>query len=173
VTVPSTQTKGTVVAQHPAPGTKVAQGSSVRLNVSEGTAPTTTPQTGSDYRGIRLSQAVQTIAQGRQQVIVQHVASSKPAGVVVASTTAGSRERLQVSAGPQPSAGVDVPDVTGEDAATAASDLRSAGFTVVQSQWPMSDASQDGTVVFETHAGGRQAPGGAAVVIYVGAAGGG
>jgi beta-lactam-binding protein with PASTA domain len=189
--VPSSQSKGTVVAQHPAPGAKVAQGSSVRLNVSSGpaqssttttgstrattTAPTTTasttPQTGNDYRGMRLSQAVQKIVQGRQQVIVQYVASSKPAGVVVGSTIAGSRERLQVSAGAQPSPNVDVPDVTGEDAATAADDLRSAGFTVVQAQWPVSDASQDGTVVYETPLGG-QAPRGVAIVIYVAAGGG-
>lgn len=184
VTVPSTQAKGTVVAQHPAPGTTVAQGSSVRLNVSKGPAPsttttaattttttTTTPQTGNDYRGMRLAPAVQRIVQGRQQVIVQYVASSQPAGVVVASTTAGSRERLQVSAGSQPNASTDVPDVTGEDAATAAGDLRSAGFTVVQAQWPVSDASKDGTVVYETPAGG-QAPGGVSIVIYIAAGGG-
>jgi beta-lactam-binding protein with PASTA domain len=120
---------------------------------------------------MRLSQAVQKIVQGRQQVIVQYVASSKPAGVVVGSTIAGSRERLQVSAGAQPSPNVDVPDVTGEDAATAADDLRSAGFTVVQAQWPVSDASQDGTVVYETPLGG-QAPRGVAIVIYVAAGGG-
>src|SRR5579862_385043 len=177
VTVPSTQTKGTVVAQHPTPGTDVAQGSSVRLNVSEGAAPTTTssattPQAGNDYRGMRLSQAVQNITQGRRQVIVEYVASSMPAGVVVGSATAGSRLRLQVSAGSQPSASVDVPDVTGEDAATAAGDLRSAGFSVVQMQWPVSDSSQDGTVVDETPAGGQQAPGGVAIVIYVAAGGG-
>jgi beta-lactam-binding protein with PASTA domain len=180
-TVPSTQTKGAVVAQHPVPGTKVAQGSSVRLNVSAGAAQSTTPavtttivppQTGNGYRGMRLSQAVQKIAQGRQQVIVQYVASSQPAGVVVGSTTAGSRERLQVSAGSQPNANAAVPDVTGEDAATAVGDLRSAGFAVIQAQWPVGDASQDGTVVAETPAGGQQAPGGVAIVIYVAAGGG-
>jgi len=185
-TVPSTQAKGTVVAQHPAAGAKVAQGSSVRLNVSKGatqsatkTAATTTtatttsapPQTGNDYRGMRLSQAVQKIAEGRQQVIVQYVASAKQAGVVVANTTAGSRVRLQVSAGSQAHPDADVPDVTGEDAATAANDLRSAGFTVVQAQWPVSDASEDGTVVYETPSGG-QAPAGVAIVIYVAAGGG-
>jgi beta-lactam-binding protein with PASTA domain len=191
--VPSTQPKDTVVAQHPAPGAKVAQGSAVRLNVSKGPPATTTtqstttqsttttatattstvPQVGHDYRGMRLSQAVQRIVQGRQQVTVQYVASSKPAGVVVASTIAGSRERLQVSAGPQPKASTDVPDVTGEDAATATSDLRSAGFSVVQAQWPVSDSSQNGMVTFETPAGGQQAPGGVAIVIYVGAVAGG
>jgi serine/threonine-protein kinase len=186
-TVPSTQAKGTVVAQHPAAGQKVAQGSSVRLNVSKGgtqgatttaattTAPATTttspPQIGNDYRGMRLSQAVQKIVQGRQQVIVQYVASTKPPGVVVASTAAGSRERLQVAAGSQAHPNTDVPDVTGEDADTAASDLRSAGFTVIQAQWPVSDASQDGTVVYQTPSG-VQEPVGVAIVIYIAAGGG-
>jgi beta-lactam-binding protein with PASTA domain len=183
-TVPSTQAKGTVVAQHPAAGTKVAQGSAVRLNVSNGatqsattTAETGTsttsapPQTGNDYRGMRLSQAVQKIVQGRQQVIVQYVASAMPPGVVVAGMPVGSRERLQVAAGSQAHTTADVPDVTGEDSATAASDLRSAGFTVIQAQWPVSDASQDGTVVYQTPAGG-QAPVGVAIVIYIAAGGG-
>lgn len=179
VAVPGSQTKGTVLAQHPAPGSKVAQGSSVRLNVSEGHPQTTTsaattttttapPQSGNDYRGMRLAQAVQRIVEGRQQVIVQYVSSSQPAGVVVASTTAGSHERLEVSAGSQPNANADVPNVTGEDAATASSDLRSAGFTVIQAKWPVSDPSKEGTVVGQTPAGGQQAPGGAAIVLYVG-----
>jgi beta-lactam-binding protein with PASTA domain len=42
VQVPSTQPKGTVVAQRPAAGQKVAQGSDVRLNVSKGPAQQTT-----------------------------------------------------------------------------------------------------------------------------------
>ena len=77
-----------------------------------------------------------------------------------------------MSAGAQPSTSVDVPDVTGEDAATAEGDLRSAGFTVVQAQWPVSDASLDGTVVYETPSSAQQAPRGAAIVIYVAAGGG-
>jgi beta-lactam-binding protein with PASTA domain len=63
-----------------------------------------------------------------------------------------------------------VPDVTGEDVATAQSDLQAAGFTVIQAKWPVSDSTQDGTVVYETPAGGQQAPKGSAIVIYVGTA---
>jgi beta-lactam-binding protein with PASTA domain len=198
VQVPSSQQAGTVVAQNPAAGKKVARGSSVRINVSKGaaaqhtTSPTTTqpsattsaapasslppapPQgSGNDYRGMQLAPAVQQIAQGRQQSIVLYVASAKPAGTVVSNGTVGSKMRLAVSAGPRAAASVDVPDVNGEDAAQAQSDLEAAGFTVQTVQWPVSDQSLEGTVVAETPAGGRKAPRGAAIVLYIGSASGG
>jgi beta-lactam-binding protein with PASTA domain len=189
--VPSSQSAGTVVAQHPAAGQKLAQGSSVRLNVAKSQAapapaPTTTqarqtttatttatttsgpPSHGNDYTGMRLEQAVQKIVQGRQQVIVQYVTSSQPAGTVVGNSTAGSRERLQVSAGPHPQQATSIPDVMGEDASSAQSDLQGAGFSVVVAQWPISDPTNDGNVVYETPSGGGQAPHSSAVVIYVG-----
>ena len=178
--VPSSQPKGTVVAQNPASGQKVAQGSSVRLNVSKGQAtPSTTttttrtttpapPSSGNDYTGMRLQQAIQKITSGRQQAIVVYVASTQPVGTVVANSKAGSRERLQVSAGANPQPATSVPDVMGEDVATAQQDLQAAGFTVIQAKWPVSDSTQDGLVVYETPAGGQQAPKGSAIVIYVG-----
>jgi beta-lactam-binding protein with PASTA domain len=178
--VPSKQPTGTVVAQNPAGGQKVSTGSPVRLNISKGPAssPTTTsqstspspPSSGNDYTGMRLQQAIQKITQGRQQAIVVYVSSAQPVGVVVANSKAGSRERLQVSAGSNPQPATDVPDVTGEDAATAQQDLQTAGFTVIQAKWPVSDSTQDGQVVYETPAGGQQAPKGSAIVIYVGTA---
>jgi beta-lactam-binding protein with PASTA domain len=186
VQVPSTKPAGTVVAQSPPAGQKLARGGSVRLNVSKGgtttatTGATTTQQTTTTptaaptaYTGMRLGAAVQKLAQGRQQAIVQYVASSRPAGVVVSSATAGSRVRLQVSAGVQPKPATDVPDVIGEDATTAEQDLQAAGFTVIQIAWPVSDSSQDGMVTYETPAGAAQIPTGSAVVIYVGSATGG
>jgi beta-lactam-binding protein with PASTA domain len=187
VKVPSSQPKGTVVAQSPAAGQKVAKGSAVRLNVSSGATTTTTTQqtttqqqtttttttgtTGNDYTGLRLQTAVQRLAQGRQQAVVVYVASSKPVGIVVSNATAGSRERLRVSAGPNPKPATSVPDVTAEDAATAQQDLQAAGFTVIQVQWPVSDQSQNGMVVYETPTG--QAPQGSAIVFYVGTVSGG
>jgi beta-lactam-binding protein with PASTA domain len=191
VQVPSSQAKGTVVAQRPAAGQKVSKGSAVRLNVSSGATTTTTTQqtttqqtttqqtttttttgaTANDYTGARLQTAVQRLAQGRQQAIVVYVASSRPVGVVVSNSTAGSRERLRVSAGPNPKPSTTVPDVTAEDAATAQQDLQAAGFAVIQVQWPVSDQSQNGMVVYETPTG--QAPEGSAIVIYVGSVSGG
>ena len=124
---------------------------------------------GNDYRGMRLLAAVQKIAQGRQQVIVQYVASSRPIGVVVANSTAGSRVRLQVSAGAQPKPSTSVTDVTGEDESSAKQDLASAGFSVIAVQWPVGDATQDGVVTYETPSG-TEVPQSAAIVIYVGSA---
>jgi len=189
VQVPSSQPKGTVVAESPAAGQKVAQGATVRLNVSKGpahptttTAPATTTQAAAPtpkpkpkpaptpYSGMSLNAAVQKIAQGRQQAIVVYVASGKPTGTVVSSSTAGSRVRLNVSAGQQPAPATSVPDVTGEDKAQATSDLRAAGFTVDPVKWPVTDEASDGVVVAQTPL--SRAPQGAAIVIYVGSAGG-
>jgi beta-lactam-binding protein with PASTA domain len=192
VQVPSTQPRGTVVAQRPPAGQKVAQGSDVRLNVSKGPAhPTTTQQTtprqqtttvgqtttqasappppqggGNDYRGMQLERAVQKIAQGRQQVVVVYVTSSRPAGVVVANRAQGDRELLNVSTGPQPAAAAPVPNVVGQDSATAQSRLEAAGFVVLTVDWPVSDQASVGTVVYETPTG--RAPRGATIVLYVG-----
>jgi beta-lactam-binding protein with PASTA domain len=194
VQVPSQEPKGTVVAQRPAAGQKVAQGATVRLNVSKGrqqtTAPTTTtPRTttptttqqvttqssapapppqgsGNDYRGMQLERAVQKIAQGRQQVIVVYVRSDRPAGIVVANRAQGARERLDVSAGPKPEKTTTAPDELGQDAATAQSDLESAGFSVVLVDWPVSEEASGGVVVYQTPAG--HAPRGATIVLYIG-----
>jgi beta-lactam-binding protein with PASTA domain len=195
VQVPSAETQGTVLAQNPPAGQKVARGGTVRLNVAAAPAASTTTQAttqaattkqttttspqkppssgGNDYTGMRLAAAVQKIADGRQQAIVVYVASSKPAGVVVSSSRAGSRERLEVSAGPHPGAPTSVPDVTGEDVETAQQDLQAAGFTVVEVDWPVSDASKDGVVVYETPGAGGRIPRGAGVAIYAGSATGG
>ncbi len=180
---------GTVVSQRPPAGTTEKPGAQVTLFVAKAhpkkaqTQPTTTvvvttttatrsstppPTTsqGNDYRGMQLQQAVQRIAQGRQQVIVVYVASSRPAGIVVGDAPAGGRERLQVSRGSATQT-ANVPDETGVDASQAANDLRAAGFNVIEQQWPVSDSASDGTVVYETPTGTQ--PRGATIVLYIGA----
>jgi beta-lactam-binding protein with PASTA domain len=187
--VPSSQPAGTVVAQNPAAGTKVDRGSAVRLNVAKARAavtPTTTQQTttqqttttkppasGNDYTGMKLRDAVQKIASGRQQAIVQYVSSSEPAGTVVSNARAGSKEQLQVSTGPKPKDARSVPDTSGEDAETAQHDLQAAGFSVIEVTWPVSDAASDGVVVYQTPSAGSSIPQGSAIVIYVGSSSGG
>jgi len=186
VTVASAQPAGTVVAQNPPANGKVQQGATVRVNVAGAKTLQTTTQattttshattttqvqqspTGNDYRGMRLGAAVQKIAQGRQQVVVEYVASAQPAGVVVANSTSGGKVRLQISAGPHPQPATSVPDETGQDEQSAQDDLTSAGFAVITVQWPVSDASNDGLVVAETPSG--QAPDGATIVLYIGSA---
>jgi beta-lactam-binding protein with PASTA domain len=185
--VASTQPPGAVLAQTPAAGLPAKPGSKVVLEVAKGSPSTTsttttvatttaartttTPTTGNDYSGMRLRDAVKEIADGRQQVVVQYVTSSTPAGVVVSNSNAGARVRLHVSLGPHPKAARGVPDTTGEDAATAQQDLTAAGLTSLQVTWPVSDATQDGVVVYQTPTGSIAQ--GAAIVIYVGSSTGG
>jgi eukaryotic-like serine/threonine-protein kinase len=110
---------------------------------------------------------VQKITAGRQQVVVEYVTSTQPAGVVVANSKAGSKVELQVSAGAHPQPSTQVPDTTGSDQATAQSELTGAGFSVLAARWPVSDPASDGVVVDQTPTG--SAPRGSTVVIYVGA----
>jgi beta-lactam-binding protein with PASTA domain len=61
-----------------------------------------------------------------------------------------------------------VPNVVGQDQATAANTLRSAGFRVVVLNRPTSNQDQDGIVVEQQPAGGSSIPGGSQVTIFVG-----
>ena len=65
-----------------------------------------------------------------------------------------------------------VPDVVGEDEATATQDLRSAGFEVEVVDQATADPSQDGSVVDQTPAAGDSAPANSTVRISIARAGG-
>ena len=195
--VPSAEPQGVVVAQHPAAGSKAPKGSRVRLNTSQGapaTTPsaTTTPQsspsatTSSAPTSVTLPNLV-----GQKQLAAQrklrslglrvrtvYVPSTKPSGTVVAQRPAagatvarGARVRLNVSNGPNPQPAKAVPDVTGEDEATATSDLQSAGFQVQVVDQPTTDPNQDGIVLDEDPLPGTRIPAGSQITIYVGRAG--
>ena len=104
-----------------------------------------------------------------------YVASSEPSGTVVAQhptagTTLrrGAAVRIAVSTGPNPKLAKAVPDVTGEDEATARSDLQAAGFRVSVVDEPTSDQNEDGIVLDEDPAAGTRVPAGSLVTIYVG-----
>ena len=190
VLVPSDQPRGTVVSQAPPGGATAPQGSKVRLNVASGaggattgtgtTATTGTATTSATVAVPRLVGLSQTAAQRRLQTAglksnVVYVASTQPAGRVVAQRPAsgttvkrGTRVRLNVSIGPNPQASAAVPDVVGEDEATATSTLQDAGFQVVVIDQPTTDQTEDGVVLDEQPAGGTRAPRGAIVTIYVG-----
>jgi beta-lactam-binding protein with PASTA domain len=195
VVVPSDQARGTVVSQAPAGGTTAPQGSKVRLNVASGTgggatgtgSTTATTTTAGSTTTAPTSVAVprvvglnQTVAQRRLQAVgltsnVVYVASTQPAGRVVAQRPApgtkvkrGSRVRINVSTGPNPQAARAVPDVVGQDEATATTTLQNAGFVVEVIDQPTTDQTQDGIVLDEQPAGGTRAPRGSVVTIYVG-----
>jgi len=190
--VPSQSPPGFVVAQSPQGGTKARKGSRVRLNVSKGapatggttTTPTATTTTATTTAasatvpkvvGLSQSTAQRRIRAAGFLVRTTYVASSKPSGTVVAQRPApgtslrrGSPVRINVSSGPNPKPAKAVPDVTGEDEATATSDLQAAGFRVSVVDQPTSDQNQDGVVLDEDPAAGTRAPAGSVVTIYVG-----
>lgn len=189
-TVPSTQPKGTVVAESPKAGTRVSGGSKVRLNLSSGQAaggvpppppppppPGTKPATVTvpDVTGQPQEAAQRELNSAGLKAGVVYVPSDQQEGTVVsqspdAGTTQkrGTRIQLNVSLGPSPGEQRAVPDVLGEDPATAKTKLEAAGFKVQTLPQGVTDANQIGTVVDEQPAGGRRAPVGSTVTIYVG-----
>jgi serine/threonine-protein kinase len=189
--VPSTGPQGVVVAQNPQPGAKAPKGSRVRLNVSQGAPGTTATVTSSTTTTPPANVTVPNVV-GKKQLAAQrrlraaslgvrsvYVASTQPSGTVVAQRPAagstakrGSRVRINVSTGPNPRPLKTVPDVTGEDEATATADLQAAGFQVQSFDEPTTDPNQDRVVIDEDPAGGMKAPAGSQVAIYVGRASG-
>ena len=190
-TVPSSQPKGQVVAQRPKAGTRVPGGSTVRLNLSNGAGggaapppppppppPATVTVTVPDVTVQQQDAAQRQLSSAGLKAGVVWVPSDQPEGTVAAQapdagTTQkrGTRIQLNVSLGPNPGEQRAVPNVVGVDPATARSRLESAGFEVQTLQQRVGDRSQVGKVVDEQTAGGRRAPVGARISIYVGRVG--
>jgi serine/threonine-protein kinase len=99
----SDQPAGTVVAQEPAAGERVAPGTKVRLNVSKGSGNVDVP----DEVGSPLEQAQAELTAKGFKVAVTRVPSDQPIDTVVAQSPSGgqarkgSTVRLNVSEGPQ------------------------------------------------------------------------
>ena len=183
--VPSSQPAGSVVAQNPPAGTEVDKGSKVTLNVSTGTGPattTTSPTTtaGGSVKapkvtGLAATPALRQLnAQGLFATVV-YQSSSQPAGRVLSQSPAagtsvkrGSHVRVVVSTGPNPQPATTVPDVTGQDQATAVDTLQSAGFRVLVLNHPTTNQSQDGVVTEQQPHAGASIPGDSLVALYVG-----
>ena len=104
---------------------------------------------------------------------LRYVPSTQPARQVVSQWPAagqkvhrGTSVRVNLSQGLR--ASVSVPNVVGEDEASASSDLSAAGFTVHSIDRTASGSGEDGMVVDEQPSGGSNASRGSAVTIYVG-----
>jgi serine/threonine-protein kinase len=168
VTVPSNQPADTVLAQDPPAGTKVKQGTIVRINVSKGPQPVTVP----DVTGLPYDQAAAQLGSAGFKVTKAEVESDQPAGTVLAETppasssaTKGSTITLSVSKGPT---SAQVPDVTSQDPDTATATLEANGFKVQRTQTDVNDPNLDNTVVNQDPPGGTQAKLGATVTIEIG-----
>lgn len=188
--VPSEEPRGIVLAQNPAGGARAQAGSAVRLNVSTGptqteTTATTTAGTGTGSArparvrvpavvGERQTSALLALQRAGLRGNVVYVASTRPAGTVVAQRPApgttlarDSAVRINVSQGPAAQERRAVPDVVGMDEQAARDALREAGFRVEVIREPATDPSEEGLVVDQQPAGGTRAPRGATITIYV------
>jgi beta-lactam-binding protein with PASTA domain len=195
--VPSGKPSGMVVGQKPPAGKEVDKGAKVTVNVSTGTAstptattptftattapsPTVTTPTAGAVRVPRVVGLAQTPALRQLNVLglrptVLYVPSSQPANRVIGQSPAaattlrkGSRVRVRVSAGPNPQPATSVPNVVGQDQATAAETLRNAGFKVAVLNRPTSNQDKDGLVVEQQPPAGTNVPGGVQVAIFIG-----
>jgi len=183
----SAKPAGIVVAQKPAAGKEVDKGSKVALNVSTGTGPSTTTTTttatttvAASARAPRVVGLFQTPALRRLNVlrlrpVVVYKRSSTAANRLLSQSPAagttlrrGSPVRVVVSSGPSPQPATTVPNVVGQDQATAASNLRAAGFRVLVLNRPTTDPSKDGLVIDEQPRAGSSIPGGSQVTLFVG-----
>ena len=180
--VPGSGPEGTVVAQSPRAAEKAPKGSTVQINVSKGgdttattTGTTTAPATRvtvPDVVGKTQAAAKQQLANAGFKADVKEVPSQKPKGTVVAQFPAagqtakrGASIRINVSAGDVRQA---VPDVIGDDEATARQRLENAGFTVNVVDQDTTDPTEDGIVVDQDPAGGDRRKPGAEITIVVG-----
>jgi beta-lactam-binding protein with PASTA domain len=187
--VGSSKPAGTIVAQKPPAGKEVDKGSQVTLNVSTGTssgtatppattAPATTPA--AEVNVPKVTGLAQTPALRQLNTLGLHPqvvyrTSSQPVNRVLqqapaAGTSAqrNSKVSLVVSAGPNPQPTSPVPNVVGQDQATAADNIKTAGFKVVVLNRPVTKSSQDGVVVDEQPHAGSGIPGGLQVTIFIG-----
>jgi serine/threonine-protein kinase len=121
---------GTVLDQSPKPPSKVSKGNTVTLKVVMTPAQVNVP----DVTGEDVGTATNTLRQAGFTVTQQARQSNQGAGTVIdqspsgnSQAAQGSKVTLTVSSGP---AQVTVPDVVGEDQATAANRLGSAGLTL-------------------------------------------
>jgi serine/threonine-protein kinase len=189
-TVSSTKPKGTVVAQRPRGGADARVGSKVRLNLSNGAGGGPPPQPPPpppppspppaivplpDVTGQPQKAAQRQLNSKGLKAGVVYVPSDQPEGTVVsqfpaagANVRRGTRIQLNASLGPNAGTQQTVPNVVGMSPQQATSRLTSAGFKLQRLTRKVSVQSQNGRVVDEQPAGGRRAPAGSTVTIYVG-----
>jgi eukaryotic-like serine/threonine-protein kinase len=166
--VPSDKPAGTVTAQDPLPGTKVPEGSKVRINVSKGPTPVNVP----DVRGQPLPSASSMLQGLGFKVTTTFVNSSQPQSTVIDQTPAGGNSaakgsaiNLTVSNGPTTQ---QVPDVTNLDYGAATQILQNSNFRSKIVYVAVTDPNADGVVQSQNPQGGSLAKPGSTVTLTVG-----
>jgi serine/threonine-protein kinase len=159
--------RGRVLREDPQPQSQVDKGSTITLTVSDGPGSALVP----DVTNLTLARARLTLEQQGFKVSVERESSDTIAkGRATRTSPAGGQQiergttvRLFVSSGP---AQVTVPAVTGQNEASASSELTNVGLKpdVVQEE---SDTQPPGTVIRQSPAQGTKVDKGASVTIVV------
>jgi beta-lactam-binding protein with PASTA domain len=168
VQVGSDKPAGTVTATDPKGGSKVDQGTTVRVNVAKGPQQFAVPS----VVGEQFDQANSDLQNAGFIVLRKDVKSKEPANTVIdqsppggSAQPKGSTITLTVSKGPPTSP---VPDVTGQDKDSASSTLKASGFRVQVHMQDTSDPAQDGIVLSQDPSAQSQQPAKTVVSIVVG-----
>ena len=168
VQVFSDKPEGTVIAQDPAAGKRVVEGTRVRINVSQGARPIAVPNViGQSFEDARS--ALQ--AEGFNVRRTNQNSNIQPNTVIDTRPPPGSEQprgttiNVIVSKGPQD---VAVPNVEGLDETAAQQQIERAGLTASVSDEPTDDPANDGFVLAQDPPGGNRVEPGATVVIFVG-----
>jgi eukaryotic-like serine/threonine-protein kinase len=166
--ISSRRPQGTVIAQNPAAKTKVAENTTVRINVSSGPRPVGIP----DVRGSSFETAASQLQALGFAVARQDAESDQTKGTVIDQTPApnnfapkGSTVTLTVSKGPTTTG---VPNVENEDEQTARSQLEASGFRVRVEREDTTDEGLDGFVLRQDPPPGTQVKPNSKVTIVVG-----
>jgi serine/threonine-protein kinase len=164
----SDEPEGTVIAQDPKGGTSIVEGSDVRLNVSKGPQRTGLP----NVIGRSFDDAAAALRESGFTPVRRDVEAPEPEGTVVGMSPSagtlvppGTRVALNVSTGQSTTA---VPDVVGEEEASARATLQNEGWRVLIRDTPTTNPDEDGLVITQTPPPGEQAEPGSQVIIYVG-----
>jgi serine/threonine-protein kinase len=164
-----TVAKGRVISTSPGAGSQAQIGSDVTLVVSTGPAAKAVPA----VVGKQVADATNDlIAAGfRVSTRDQQTTTDKPGTVLAQDPASGTRLQpgrtvtLTVAAAPTTAS---VPAVVGKSASDAVNALLAAGFVPHEIVRPVSSTAQDGIVISQTPAGGRQAKKGSRVTIVEG-----
>jgi serine/threonine-protein kinase len=177
----STRAQGIVFAQQPAAGVTAVKGTTVILSVSSGVQRVTVPAVVGQTQGAAVTQLTKLGLNPQ----LKNVPSTQPAGQVIAQDPApgakvdkGSTVTLNVSSGSggatttaqttTTAARVAVPDVIGQDQASASSTIRQEGLKPLVVFRNTTDQTQDGNVIAEQPVAGASVPRGSSVTVFVG-----
>jgi serine/threonine-protein kinase len=152
----TTVASGIVIGTEPSAGTEVQIGSTITVLVSSGPAPVRVPDLTGDSR--RAAEAALANAELETGTVTQRVAANQQPGTVLsqspgagASVHAGDKVDLVVAQAP---AQTPVPNVVGQNEASAAAALGSAGFKPTTQSESVSDPGKVGIVLKQNPAAG-------------------